>query len=233
MNIYISPPFGTYLTVPGCISVKGTFTPYRRRGLIPQVLRTVRKVDGGWINKIGLRNPGINSIPLEDFDTDVVYSIASLDENWSQFLRIPAHIAVELNVSCPNTKEYGLSNEWLEVFINRWEDLCIKLPPTATRSQVVDLYDMGMRRVHLSNTLGTPKGGISGYQQKEINLPLVESVANLMLEDLHITAGGGIYTLQDAKDYINAGADSLSLSSVWFNPLKGYRLVTQIQSLPK
>ena len=53
--IYISPPFGNYISLKDCYSVAGTYTYFRRKGLIKQVLKTLRPVKGGWRNSIGLR----------------------------------------------------------------------------------------------------------------------------------------------------------------------------------
>ena len=72
----------------------------------------------------------------------------------------------------------------------------------------------------MSNTIPTEKGGISGRQLKEVNLPLVEKVANMGLQGTAIIAGGGIYSPQDVRDYRNAGVTSYSLSTIWFTPWK-------------
>ena len=62
MNVFISPPFGTYLNLPNTNSIRGSFTLEPRKGLILQILKTLRysNIHNGWINKIGLRNPGID-----------------------------------------------------------------------------------------------------------------------------------------------------------------------------
>ncbi|MDE5016765.1 diguanylate cyclase, partial [Francisella tularensis subsp. holarctica] len=44
-------------------------------------------------------------------------------------------------------------------------------------------------------------------------------------DSITIIGGGCIYTLDDAKKYIEAGADHLSLSSIMFNALRGNMLV--------
>jgi len=59
--LFISPPFGNYLTfLPYTTPIKGSFTVEPRPGLIIQIINTLQysTLYKGWINKIGLRNPG-------------------------------------------------------------------------------------------------------------------------------------------------------------------------------
>ena len=59
--LFISPPFGTYIRSPRFKYVLGSFTLQPRDGLYLQVLKTFRYSFKykGWINRIGLYNPGI------------------------------------------------------------------------------------------------------------------------------------------------------------------------------
>ena len=60
--LFISPPFGNYLNLPNTKPIKGSFTLEPRPGLINQIAKTLyfSKKDNGWVNKIGLRNKGID-----------------------------------------------------------------------------------------------------------------------------------------------------------------------------
>ena len=60
--LFIGPPFGNYVSLPNTTSIKGSFTLEPRSGLFSQIIKTLRYSfqDKGWINKIGLRNPGID-----------------------------------------------------------------------------------------------------------------------------------------------------------------------------
>ena len=62
--LFISPPFGNYISLQGTTSVKGSFTLEERTGLLKQIVSTLRYsfFYSGWVNKIGLRNKGIKSI---------------------------------------------------------------------------------------------------------------------------------------------------------------------------
>ena len=61
--LFISPPFGNYFTfLPNTIPIRGSFTLKERKGKWMQILKTLRYIPllNGWVNKIGLRNPGID-----------------------------------------------------------------------------------------------------------------------------------------------------------------------------
>ena len=73
--------------------------------------------------------------------------------------------------------------------------------------------NMGVKTIHMSNTIATPKGGISGRQLKDINLANVEKLAKVFTG--RIIAGGGIYDRQDVIDYRNVGATDFSISTVY------------------
>ena len=78
---FIGPPFGNYVSLPQTVRIRGSFTLEKREGLFMQVMRTLRYSfeHGGWINKIGLRNAGIDSV-INSYNKEDVYSIAILDE---------------------------------------------------------------------------------------------------------------------------------------------------------
>ena len=106
--ILISPPFGNYISLKGCTSVRGSYTYLKRRGLVKQIIKTLRPTKGGWRNSIGLRNKGISNI--KKYDKDSIYSITALKPvsklyypPWSVLhFQIPKEISLELNIGCPN-----------------------------------------------------------------------------------------------------------------------------------
>ena len=85
MNVYISPPFGSRISLKKTISIRGSFTPEPRKGLLKQTYKTLRHTKKGWVNKIGLRNPGIQSY---SFDNSSVISFASVIVDWEKFFPI-------------------------------------------------------------------------------------------------------------------------------------------------
>ena len=60
--LFISPPFGNYLDFPYTKSIIGSYTLNERPGLFTQIYHTLYYSYGekGWVNKIGLRNKGID-----------------------------------------------------------------------------------------------------------------------------------------------------------------------------
>ena len=60
--LFISPPFGNYVNLPNTIPITGSFTLQPRKGLFMQIIKTLRYSfeHGGWVNKIGLRNKGLD-----------------------------------------------------------------------------------------------------------------------------------------------------------------------------
>ena len=66
----------------------------------------------GWINKIGLRNKGIDWAVDKYRDTDNIVSIAIMEENEiDKFIdKIPDNMDLELNISCPNTDDHLINN---------------------------------------------------------------------------------------------------------------------------
>ena len=106
--IFISPPFGNYLDIKNTISIKGSFTLESRDGLYSQILKTLRYSFeyNGWINKIGLRNKGID-YAIDDYKKNkskFIYSIALFNEKEIDKIvnKIPEDMNIEINVSCPN-----------------------------------------------------------------------------------------------------------------------------------
>jgi len=143
--LFISPPFGNYISLPNTTPVRGSFTLQPRirgsftlqprPGLFSQIMKTLRYSTkySGWVNKIGLRNPGLD-VALDRYSNRNIISIAILsrDEIKSIVKKIPIDQNIELNVSCPNTEKATVC-EGLGVFANPEREWCIiKLAPTTT-----------------------------------------------------------------------------------------------------
>ena len=245
MVIFISPPFGNYLSLPYTVSIKGSFTLYPRTGLFSQILKTLRYdfENSCWRNKIGLRNPGIEYAISRYYvsksnDTEKntnmrhVISIAILNKNEIEKLNdiVPRDCNIELNVSCPNVddekeKDFkSLVYKELGIFYDTDRKWCIvKLSPKDTIKQVDVLYEQGFRQFHCSNTY--PKedgsGGLSGAILRPYTSKLVKSIKD-KYPDTEIVAGGGIRTYRDIDEYKKFGADYFSVSTLLFNPFMFY-----------
>jgi dihydroorotate dehydrogenase len=233
-SIYISPPFGNYISLEGCKSIRGTYTWHPRKGLIRQVIKTLRPVRGGWKNRIGFRNRGLSTITKLDYTK--IYSISRIKEeskvSWQDFLeRLPAYIPIEINIGCPNVSSIVISDEEIKNFTKKFFDISIKVSPNTKLSYIEKLWGLGIRKFHLSNTQPIRTYGVSGYPLKRVNLPFLENVAKLNLKYTRLIAGGGIYTPQDVIDYHNAGATDYSLSTIFFTPWKVPKVIKRIKKL--
>jgi len=176
--IFISPPFGNYIHLPNTIPIRGSFTLNERPGKWGQILKTLRYIPhlNGWVNRIGLRNPGID-YAIKTYKKGQIISIAIMDQKEIKPIvdKIPDDMDIELNVSCPNTDKHMI-NKGLKVFLNKKRDWCIiKLPPINYQEDFDRYYNEGFRQFHLSNTLPTKYGGLSGpllkpYTKKNIHI---------------------------------------------------------------
>jgi dihydroorotate dehydrogenase (NAD+) catalytic subunit len=210
--LYISPPFGNYFTYKNATPIRGTFTYHRRKGLIWHTARSLRPVKGGWRNQIGFRNAGIRSV---NFSGQAIYSISAMESaEWNSLLEyIPAYVSLELNLSCPNVSFSPIPPDILAQFVSKYPSLQVKVKPSYNEYLLDRLIDEGVKCIHMSNTISTPMGGISGRQLKEINLHNIERFAKAF--NGRLIAGGGIYDAQDVIDYRNAGASDFSISTVY------------------
>ena len=106
--LFISPPFGNYVNLPNTIPITGSFTLQPRKGLFMQIIKTLRYSfeHGGWVNKIGLRNKGLDWA-LKNIDEKKILSIAILhQEDVSKIVeKLPENRNIEINVSCPNAEK--------------------------------------------------------------------------------------------------------------------------------
>lgn len=237
-RLIISPPFGSRIfNSDNYTRVMGTYTAEPRPGWLRQVIKTVRPVPGGWVNKIGLRNPGLFNVTLTK---DRIFSITGFnDHNWLvmlEYIRSQIKILgyfplIELNLSCPNVHEYNISPDILKLLCSELPIIC-KLPP------VLEVYDLaslcmesGALLLHCCNTLPVPRGGESGRRLFEYNLPIVTTLAAKYPGK--IIAGGGIIGLEQIMEYKRAGASYFSISSACFTPCKLPSIIRIVNKLER
>jgi|TARA_B100000282_G_C31671415_1_gene462389 dihydroorotate dehydrogenase len=223
--IFINPPFSNYFSFDKTISIKGSYTLEPRTGLIMQVLRTLRYSfeHNGWINKIGLRNPGID-YAIKNYKKNSIISVAILNKEDIPKLvkKIPDDMNIELNISCPNA-EKKMITEGIENFLNKKRTWCIiKLSPTTDMKLVDNYYKQGFRQFHCSNTYPTPTGGLSGKFLIPYSTKLINNIKS-KYSDTTVIGGGGITSKEEIEIYKKAGADHFSVSTLFFNPYKFYK----------
>ena len=223
--IFISPPFGNYLSMNNTISIKGSYTLEPRYGLFFQILSTLRYSfkDSGWINKIGLRNPGID-YAIKNYDKKSIISIAILNQHEIPKLleKIPEEMNLEINISCPNAEKKMIEND-INKFINNKREWCIvKVSPFCTFEKLDKYYNDGFRQFHCCNTIPTYRGGLSGTSIIPYTSRLIENIKS-KYPDTTVIAGGGIRTRNEINIYKLYGANHFSISTLCFNPILFYK----------
>lgn len=216
---FINPPFGNYISLPYTVPIHGSFTLQERKGLIYQIAKTLRFSfhRNGWVNKIGLRNKGIDWA-LQNVPNNHIISIAILHETEvSKFIeKIPKNRDIEINISCPNTDKKMICKN-IEKFLNPEREWCIiKVSPVTTNNELKLFYELGFRQFHCCNTIPVKEGGLSGssiipYTNEKINY-----IKN-HLPNSTIIAGGGISSWRDVENYKKIGANHFGVSSICFN----------------
>ena len=227
--LFISPPFGKYLDFnsDNVLSINGSYTLHHRPGLLEQIVKTLRYsfLHDGWVNKIGLRNQGIErAVEQWNSNKNQVISIAITDPTEIDPLlkKIPQDMNIELNVSCPNIENHDnkLNNLCLSEFINPERKWCIiKLAPTCSEQDMDDYYSQGFRQFHCCNTYPVALGGLSG----PVLIPFVTEKIKYIkkkYKDCEVIAGGGIDNIKILDYYKGLGADHFSVSSLCFNPFR-------------
>ena len=229
-NFFIAAPFGNYIKPKGCIPVAGTFTLNARGNRFLAVAKTLRynSAQGGWVNKLGLPNPGIRN-GLEKNPT--VISIAEIDKGDFQRLNvlIPENQSIELNLSCPNLDK-KLSWESARSFTPNTRKWCIaKMSPLTTPEEIKFVVEhLSITQLHFSNTLPTIRGGLSGPMLRGYTTELIELARSEYGNSVEIIAGGGVSDFGSVTDYLSSGANHISLGSVCFNPFKLRKLLRKL-----
>ena len=224
----------------------------------------VAEVYGGMLNAIGLQNPGIDlfierDIPfLKRFDTKIIVNVcghtteeyvAVVERLWDQ----PVDL-LEINISCPNVKEGGISFGQTpqtveaitrEIKRHAKQPVIMKLSPNVT-----DITEMaraaetgGADALSMINTITGMKidihkrcfalanrtGGLSGPAVHPVAVCMVYQSAQAV--SIPIIGMGGIMTAEDAIEMILAGATAVSVGTVNFtNPHAAEEIVDGIQS---
>jgi dihydroorotate dehydrogenase len=233
-SLVIGAPFGNYLERPYATSTTGTFTLAPRGGILYrwwQVIKMLRYDSriSGWVNKLGLPNPGIYSVHA-DQSSRIVSVLGFSSEEWASLITECVRIgplAVELNLSCPNvhsSPSVAEVEKAVGMALDNRLKVIAKLPPIRWMDLARPLFSMGVRHFHLCNTIPAPGGGISGKTLKQYSLWAVREVREAWAEEVDIIGGGGITSEDDVRDYLVAGANRVSVASMLLNLLNHRKL---------
>ena len=236
----------------GAIVLKGT-TKEPRLGNEPH---RVWETPSGMLNSIGLQNPGMDKVvdeilPKLDFDeTRFIANVCgSTIEDYADVTKKfddSAIDAIEINISCPNIKEGGVSFGNYPEMSAKVVEACrkstrkpiiAKLSPNQTDIQENArlCIEAGADALAVINTisgmaidieqrkpiLGNIRGGLSGPAIKPIALLKVHQVYQVAgPRNIPIMGQGGITTIEDALEFIIAGSATVGIgTALFYDPL--------------
>jgi len=234
----------------GAIVVKGLSLKPRLGNPPPRIMETT----GGMLNAVGLQNIGVDAfieekIPfLRQYDTKVIANIYG--ETYDEYKKVARKLssvkgihALEVNISCPNVKNGGLSfgsDPKIAARMTRAVKdetslpVIVKLTPNVTDiaaiaeavekagADAISLIntltgmsvDLKTRRPHLKNITG----GLSGPAIKPVALRMVWQVVQRV--SIPVIGIGGIMTAEDALEFLVLGAKAVQIGTANFiNPL--------------
>jgi len=221
---------------------------------------TVIELDHGILNAMGLPNPGIEQYgeeikKLKRTKVPIIGSIYAADADEFASLakkmqRFGAN-AVELNVSCPHAKHYGLEvgcdPDLLHDIIKKVKGpvslpVLVKVSPNimniveiaqtiekAGADGIVAINTVKAMAIDLQTArplLANKTGGYSGKAIKPIGVRCVYDIAQAV--DIPIIGVGGITTGEDAIEYFMAGASAVQIgSAVYYRGPEVFTVVCQ------
>ncbi|MBS5934485.1 MAG: dihydroorotate dehydrogenase [Clostridiales bacterium] len=198
---------------------------------------------------------------LKKYDTKVIVNVCG--KSTSDYVEVVERLAgeavdmLEINISCPNVKEGGIafgqnpkSVEDITRAVKKVakQPIIMKLSPNVTDitetakaaeaggADVLSLINTitGMKiDVNRRNfVLANKTGGLSGPAIKPIAIRMVYQVANAV--NLPIIGMGGIMNVEDALEFIMAGATAVSVGTANFaNPLATMEIVQGLEEYLK
>lgn len=226
----------------GGIALKA-LTPEIRPGNPP--IR-IAETPSGILNSVGLQNPGVDAfisgiLPrIRRFDTVKIANVAGrTEEDYYTVIEKLNDTEIdmfELNVSCPNVKQggvtFGTDPDSMAAIVagakaRAKKPLIVKLTPNVTNIALMakTAEDAGADAVSLVNTftamainaktrrpvLANVTGGLSGPAIKPIALRMVHEVYRAV--SIPIIGMGGIMTGEDAAEFLLAGASALMVGT--------------------
>lgn len=245
----------------GAISVKGTTREPRFGNPAPRIAET----PGGMLNAVGLQNPGIDRVLAEElpklravYSKPIIANISgfSLDEFAECCAKAdasPYTDLIEVNVSCPNVHDGGMSfgtdPETVLRVTERVKAVChkpvyVKLSPNVTDiaaiakacaaggadglSLINTLLGMRIDLRRRAPLLANGTGGLSGPAILPVAVRMIWQVYEAV--DLPIIGMGGVTCAEDVIELMLAGATAVQVGAA--NLTDPYACKTIIDQLP-
>lgn len=230
----------------GAIIVKGTTLNHREGNPYPRMVET----PSGMLNAVGLQNKGVdyfisNIYPrIKDIDTNIIVNVSgSSPEDYAAVCQklnpLPGVAAVEINISCPNVKQGGMTfgttvqgaKSVVSAVRKAYEGtMIVKLTPNVTDITEIakTAEDEGADAVSLVNTflgmaintetrkpyLSTITGGLSGACIRPIAVRMVWQVCKAV--NIPVIGLGGIMNGRDVIEFLLAGATAVEIGTANF-----------------
>ena len=245
----------------GGVIVKGTTLELREGNPYPRMAETL----SGMLNAVGLQNKGADYFVreiyphLSEIDTNMIVNVSGSSietyvecaEKMAALERIPA---IELNISCPNVKQGGMSfgvcassaAEVVRAVRKVYpKTLIVKLSPNVTDiTEIARAAEAeGADAVSLINTLlgmaidverrrpllSTVTGGLSGPCIKPVALRMVWQTASAVR--IPVIGMGGIASWQDAVEFMLVGATAIQIGTYNFiDPAISVKVIEGIEA---
>ena len=230
----------------GGIIVKGTTLEPRQGNPYPRMVET----PSGMLNAVGLQNKGVDYLAehiyprIKDLDTALVVNVSGRTiEDYvgvcERLKDLDKIVAVEINISCPNVKQGGMSwgttttgcESVVSACRRAWDrTMIVKLTPNVTDiTEIARAAEAaGADSVSLVNTflgmaidverrrpyLSTITGGLSGAAIRPIAVRMVWQVAKAV--KVPVIGLGGIMNGRDVVEFLLAGAKAVQIGTANF-----------------
>jgi dihydroorotate dehydrogenase (NAD+) catalytic subunit len=248
----------------GAIMIKATTVEPRFGNPTPRVAET----SAGMLNAIGLQNPGLKKVISEElswlnqYDVPIIANVAGSTEE--DYVAVAAEIskasnvhALELNISCPNVKEGGITFGTVPEIAKKLTEkvkavsevpVYVKLSPNVT-----DIVEMakavesgGADGITMINTLvgmrinvknaqpviANKTGGLSGPAVKPVAIRMIYEVSQHV--QIPIIGMGGIQNAEDVIEFFYAGASAVAVGTANFvDPFVCPTIISELPELLK
>lgn len=246
----------------GAVTLKGVADVPWPGNPTPRIAETY----AGMLNSVGLHNPGVEALKADDlpfmrqFDTKVIVNTAghSVEEycRVSQALQEAEGVdLVELNISCPNVKEggvtFGTDPAMVEKVVSAVkkctrQPLIVKLSPNVTDiaeiaraaeaagadalSLINTLFGMRIDIYRRKPVLANKMGGFSGPAVKPVAVRMVYQVCRAV--KVPVLGMGGIMSGEDAVEFMMAGAAAVAVGTAnLIEPQSPVRIIREMEQV--